>query len=95
MSETFVLDHFEAKRSSAAEHDGMHDGSPFVQSSNAAFDGVKVFAATMLDQRARLGDTVTAWLAARPELELVDMVVRQSSDDQFHCVSIIVFYRAV
>lgn len=48
----------------------------------------------MLDQRARLGDTVTAWLAARPELELVDMVVRQSSDDQFHCVSIILFYRA-
>ena len=61
--------------------------------SDDAFDGVKVFAATMIEQRYALCDRVTEWLAARPRLELVDAVVRQSSDDQFHCVSIVLFYR--
>ena len=61
--------------------------------SDGVFNGVKVFAATMIDQRDALGDRVTEWLAARPRLELVDAVVRQSSDDQFHCVSIVLFYR--
>jgi hypothetical protein len=57
------------------------------------FTGIKVFWATMFAQRAKLGETVTEWLAAHPEIELVDMVVTQSSDAQFHCVSICVFYK--
>jgi len=57
------------------------------------FTGVKVFGATMFGQRAKLGETVTEWLAAHPEIEVVDMVVAQSSDAQYHCVSICVFYK--
>jgi len=57
-----------------------------------AFDGVKVFSATMFANRERLGEVVTQWRAEHPNLEVVDMTVRQSSDAAFHCVSICVFY---
>jgi hypothetical protein len=58
-----------------------------------AFDGVKVFSATMIAQRIQLGDIVTEWLAKHQEIELVDIVIRQSSDRRFHCISFVVFYR--
>lgn len=57
------------------------------------FDGIKVFSATMFRDREQLGELVTAWLAARPSVEIADIVVRQSSDSSFHCLSVIVFYR--
>lgn len=57
------------------------------------FDGVKVFSATMYEQRQVLGEVVTTWLAAHPSLVVRDIVVRQSSDAQFHCLSISIFYR--
>jgi hypothetical protein len=56
------------------------------------FNGVKVFSATMFADRARLGESVTAWLAARPSVEVSQMVVTQSSDAAFHCIAITVFY---
>lgn len=56
------------------------------------FDGVKVFSATMYEPRQRLGETVTEWMNAHPELTIVDLVQTQSSDSAFHCVSISVFY---
>lgn len=62
----------------------------------SAFNGVKVFCATMVHQREGLGEQVTAWLEdarrTRPGFQLVDMQVRQSSDQAFHCISIVVFY---
>ena len=57
------------------------------------FNGVKVFSATMYQNRASLGDRVTEWLAANQHIQVVDTVVRQSSDSEFHCLSITVFYR--
>src|SRR5262249_30297688 len=57
------------------------------------FNGVKIFSATMFPQRQQLSDVVTQWLAGRPDLEVVDIVVTQSSDAAFHCVTISVFYR--
>ena len=57
------------------------------------FNGVKVISATMLHDRATLGERVTEWLSARPHLEIVDMVVTQSSDHAFHCVAITIFYK--
>jgi len=57
------------------------------------YTGVKVFTATKAQERSELGDAVTAWLAAMPAIEVVDTVVRQSSDQQFHCLTIILFYR--
>jgi len=63
----------------------------------SAFNGVKVFAATMVAQRQTLGEQVTAWLedaqAHRPGFQLVDMVVSQSSDEAFHCISICLFFK--
>jgi hypothetical protein len=63
----------------------------------SAFNGVRVFCATMFQQRQALGDQVTAWIAEarrqRPGFEVVDIVMRQSSDQAFHCVSAILFYK--
>jgi hypothetical protein len=57
-----------------------------------AFNGVKVFSATKFAERDHLGDRVTQWLDEHPELETVDMIVTPSSDAEFHCVTITVFY---
>ena len=56
------------------------------------FNGVKVFSATMFAPREQLGESVTAWMAANPQLVVTEFVVTQSSDSQFHCVVITVFY---
>jgi len=57
-----------------------------------AFNGVKIFSATMFDQREQLGETVTAWIAANPSKKITEFVVTQSSDAGFHCIAISVFY---
>jgi hypothetical protein len=57
------------------------------------FTGVKVFSATKAKEREELGETITRWLRANADLEVVDRVVSQSSDDEFHCLSIVFFYR--
>ena len=57
------------------------------------FTGVKVFSATKAKEREELGETVTRWLRANPDLEMVDRVVTQSSDNEFHCLTIVFFYR--
>ncbi|TMQ09009.1 MAG: hypothetical protein E6J90_38870 [Deltaproteobacteria bacterium] len=59
---------------------------------SGAFNGVKVFVATKFADRERLGETVTQWLAEHPAFDVVDMVVTQSSDEAYHCVTISVFY---
>jgi hypothetical protein len=63
-----------------------------VARSGSRFTGVKVFSATMFAQRDQLGERASAWIAAHPEITLVDINVLQSSDVQFHCVSLVVFY---
>ncbi len=57
------------------------------------FNAVKIFSATMAQDRDQLGEKVTAWLRAHPGIEVVDTVVTQSSDEAFHCIAITVFYR--
>jgi hypothetical protein len=57
------------------------------------FNGVKVFSATRIADREQLGERVTTWIADQPELELVELIVTQSSDASFHCVAITVFYQ--
>ena len=56
------------------------------------FTGVKVFSATLADERLRLGERVAAWIAMMPGIRVVDKVVLQSSDRAFHCLSITLFY---
>jgi hypothetical protein len=57
-----------------------------------AFNGVKVFSATKARERDRLGDRVTEWMRDHKECEITDTCVRQSSDAEFHCLTILVFY---
>jgi hypothetical protein len=57
-----------------------------------SFNAVKVFSATMIEARGRLGETVTEWIAAHPRIEVVDIVTTQSSDSRFHCIAISLFY---
>ena len=58
-----------------------------------SFTGVKVFTTTLARDRERMGEQVGRWLAEHPEDEVVEREVRQSSDKEFHCLSIILFYR--
>ena len=57
------------------------------------FTGVKVFTTTLARDREQMGETIGRWLAAHPEVEVVDKLVTQSSDREFHCLSITFFYR--
>lgn len=41
--------------------------------------------------REVLGERVTSWLRAHPELHLVDRVLTQTSDDEYHCLTITLF----
>lgn len=56
------------------------------------FNGVKIFSATMAQERDQLGEKVSQWLADHPQLRVVDTVVTQSSDEAFHCLAITLFY---
>ncbi len=56
------------------------------------FNGVKVFSATMVADRERLGEKITDWLRNNPQFDVRDMVVTQSSDEAFHCLAITVFF---
>jgi hypothetical protein len=57
------------------------------------FTGVKVFSATKAKEREELGEHVTRWIRANADMEIVDRMVTQSSDNEFHCLTIIIFYR--
>jgi hypothetical protein len=59
----------------------------------ASFNGVKVFSATKMRDRDELGEKITAWLRGDPKREVVDKVVTLSSDAEFHCLAITIFYR--
>jgi hypothetical protein len=56
------------------------------------FNGVKVFSATMAQERDQLGERITTWLKDRPQVQVVDTIVTQSSDESFHCLAITLFY---
>lgn len=57
------------------------------------FNGVKVFCASTAHDREELGHRVTRWLREHPEVQVVDQVTTQSSDEAFHCLTITLFYR--
>jgi hypothetical protein len=57
------------------------------------FTGVKVFSATKAREREELGENITRWIKSNADLQIVDKVVSQSSDDEFHCYSLVIFYR--
>jgi hypothetical protein len=57
------------------------------------FSGMKIFSTTLARDREQMGDNITRWLRDNPQLEIVDKIVTQSSDKEFHCLTITLFYR--
>ncbi len=57
------------------------------------FTGVKVFSATKAKEREELGENVSRWIKSNSDLEIVDKIVTQSSDNEFHCYALIIFYK--
>lgn len=57
------------------------------------YDGVKVFSATKAKEREILGERVTEWLGSNPGISVVNTCVTQSSDHEFHCLTITVFFQ--
>ncbi|HEY5677522.1 MAG TPA: hypothetical protein VI356_13400 [Myxococcales bacterium] len=57
------------------------------------FTGMKIFSTTLARDREAMGDNITRWLRDNPQLEMVDKIVTQSSDKEFHCLTITLFYR--
>jgi len=58
----------------------------------SAFNGVKVFSATMVAEREQLGEKITEWMRQNPHCEVREIFVTQSSDEAFHCIALTVFY---
>ncbi|MBX7115247.1 MAG: hypothetical protein K1X64_13040 [Myxococcaceae bacterium] len=58
-----------------------------------AFTGLKVFSTTLARDRETMGENITKWLKENPGIELVDKIVTQSSDKEFHCLTISLFYK--
>jgi len=57
------------------------------------FTGVKVFSATKAKEREELGEHITDWLYRHPEVQVENYSVTQSSDQEFHCLTIILFFK--
>jgi len=57
------------------------------------FTGIKVFSTTLARDREQMGETITKWLKDNQNVEIVDRIVTQSSDKEFHCLTITLFYR--
>jgi hypothetical protein len=55
--------------------------------------GIRVFSATKAREREALGETITDWIRRHPEYDVFDRIVTQSSDAEYHCLTITLFYR--
>lgn len=58
-----------------------------------SFNGVKIFSATKARDREELSHKITSWLRANSGVRVVDKIVTQSSDREFHCLAITLFYQ--
>jgi folate-dependent tRNA-U54 methylase TrmFO/GidA len=58
------------------------------------FSGIKVFSTTLARDRENMGENITKWIKDNPNAEIVDKVVTQSSDKEFHCLTITLFYKS-
>lgn len=57
------------------------------------FTGVKVFSTTLARDREVMGEKITNWLKENPTADIVDKEVTQSSDKEFHCLTVTLFYK--
>ncbi len=55
-------------------------------------DGVKIFTSTRWHEINELGEKLTEWKAAQPpSMSVVDVDIRQSSDSERHCFTIVLW----
>jgi hypothetical protein len=52
-----------------------------------------VFSATKAKERELLGELITDWIRSNQNCVIVDKIVTQSSDSEFHCLTITLFYK--
>jgi hypothetical protein len=57
------------------------------------FTAVKVFSATKAREREELGEHITRWIRENPNAHIIDKIVTQSSDREFHCLTITIFFQ--
>lgn len=57
------------------------------------YTGVKVFSTTLARDRETMGENITRWIHENPQAEIVERVVTQSSDKEFHCLTITLFFK--
>ncbi|MGV3620300.1 MAG: hypothetical protein ACO1OB_05770 [Archangium sp.] len=57
------------------------------------FTGVKVFSTTLARDREVMGENITRWIKENPSAEIVDKEITQSSDKEFHCLTVTLFYK--
>ncbi len=57
------------------------------------FTAIKVFSTTLARDREAMGENITRWIKENPNAEIIDKVVTQSSDKEFHCLTITLFYK--
>ena len=57
------------------------------------FTGLKIFSATKAREREEISDRITDWIDANRNLEIVGQEVKQSSDNAFHCLTVVLFYK--
>jgi hypothetical protein len=55
---------------------------------------VKVFSVTKARERHDLGERITAWIQQNPEVKIVNTVVAQTSDQSYHCLSMVLLCAA-
>lgn len=60
----------------------------------AVLSGAKVFSATKARERENLGAVITKWIREHQDCEIIDKIITQSSDREFHCFTVTVFYQA-
>lgn len=60
--------------------------------SGRRYSFVKVFSATKSKARSSLGDRITEWIRANNNFRVIDVIVTQSSDRRYHCLSIVLFF---
>ena len=58
----------------------LHQDSAPTRLAKSAISVIKVFSATMARERERLGERISEWLAANPQLEVLDTIISHSSD---------------
>jgi hypothetical protein len=54
--------------------------------------GVQVFSTTKIKERVALGEKITEWVKEHPDAKIIRTSVVQSSDAEYHCLSIVIFY---